>query len=460
MITRRAFAGMTFASALAFAASKAGSQPPAASNRARSAETLALRRFAETTHPRGREAAASEAWQRRWTLLREQADTLSDGAYFVALRRGLGWFADGHTTILPFEFTGGVPAALQMGPFGLNLPFRVRLFHDGAYVTSASPQHSDMLGGRVERIGSLDAAELVRRVATDWPGNPAWAHRQAPASFFSPAFLNGLGAVADAVAPLDLRLSGRSLRVSPARTAIGTLQPLVRRQAEREQWAEAAGGGNYVRVLPERRAIFLSIDEMGDIQARTFEALTREAFAAMAAEGTDKLVIDLRRNGGGNNYFGEALRKRIASTRFNRPGALYVLISPATFSAAQNLANRLERETFALFVGEPTGGAPNHYGDARTFTGEASGITAIVSTIPWFDSYPQDERQWIMPDIAAPATFADWMAGRDAALEAALSHSATGEGDELDRSRIFYFRRPSQQAEWRPFWREGGSSAA
>jgi hypothetical protein len=459
MITRRAFTGMTLASTLALGSGRALSQSttrPAA----RRAESVALRRFAETTHPRGREAAASPEWQRRWDVLAEQADALSDGAYFIALRRGLGWFADGHTTVLPFEFTGGVPAALQSGPFGLNLPVRVRLFHDGAYVVSASAELPDVSGSQVQRIGSLETAELVRRLAIEWPGNPAWVHRHAGTSLTSPAFLHGLGALTDAAAPVEIQLAGRSIQVAPTRTVVGTLEPVTRQRSPREQWAEAAGGGNYVKLLPEHRAVFVSIDEMGDIGGKTFEALTRDAFAAMAAEGAERLVIDLRRNGGGNNYLGEALRKRVAASRFNRPGSLYVLIGGPTFSAAQNLANRLERETFALFVGEPTGGAPNHYGDARMFTGDATGITAIVSTIPWFDSYPQDRRQWIMPDLPVPATFADWRSGRDAALEATFAHQAPTGQDELDRARIFYFERPSQQAEWRPFWREGGSSPA
>jgi C-terminal processing protease CtpA/Prc len=173
----------------------------------------------------------------------------------------------------------------------------------------------------------------------------------------------------------------------------------------------------------------------------------------MAAPGIERLVVDLRRNGGGDNYLAEALRKRIARSGFNRPGGLYVLTGPRTFSAAQNCATRLERETFATFVGEPTGGAPNHYGDATLFTGAITGISALVSTLAWFDSYPQDRRPWILPDLPVNDTFADWRAGRDPALQTALTHQGTAAADELEPSRIFYFGRESQKRDWRPFWR-------
>ncbi len=198
---------------------------------------------------------------------------------------------------------------------------------------------------------------------------------------------------------------------------------------------------------------YLSLDDMDDLEGKTFEALTREVFALLERTDTHRLIVDLRRNGGGNNYFGEALRKGIGHSHINRPGGLYVLIGPQTFSAAQNLANRLERETFAMFIGEPTGGSPNHYGDAKVTAGAVSGLTAMVSTLPWFDSYPQDQRSWIFPDLLVPDIFADWRAGHDRALAVAIEHRTSVAPDELARDRIFYFRRASQQQDWRPFWR-------
>lgn len=457
MLTRRSFsAGL--AGSFLLSPSVALAQQPA-QGVGRRGEADALRRFAETTHPRGREAAADAAWRQRWTRIDEAVERLSDGAYVVALRRALGWFQDGHTTVLPFEFVGGVPAPLRPGSFGLSLPARARLFHDGAFLVAAGSSALPYLGRRIVSLGSLSAAQLVRRIAADWPGNPAWAHHWASAMFVSPAFLQGFEAISDPAAPVRLGFDRGATELIPARDP-GELRPVERTPRPHEAWAAAANGGNYVRPLAERRALYVSIDEMGDTTARSFEALTRNAFAAMELPDAARLVLDLRRNGGGDNYLGEALRKRIAASRFNRPGALYVLTGPATFSAAQNLANRLERETFAIFVGEPTGGAPNHYGDARPFTGDATGIVAIVSTIPWFDSYPQDRRPWIAPDLPVPDLFEDWRTGRDAALEAALTDRPEASRDELDRNRILYFSRPSQGLAWRPFWHEAGSNAA
>lgn len=449
MMTRRAFAASGIASVLAGQAPALLAQSPAASRRA---EVAALRRFAETTHPRGREAAADSAWQASWASLEERAERMSDGAYLVGMRSALGWFDDGHTSVFPFEFTGGIPEPLRAGPLSLSLPLTVRLYDDGAYVVAAAGEALPLLGGRVTHVGAFDVVTLVRRFAQGWPGNDAWGHRWAGSVFAQSAQLEGLGAVADPRRPVAFRTAAGAVEL--VATAQGAaLRPMERRATQREGWAAEARRGNYVRPLPDRDALYLSIDEMGDVEGRSFLDLTRDAFAAIDAGGASRLVIDLRRNGGGNNFLGEALRKRIAASRFNRPGALYVLIGPATFSAAQNLANRLERETFALFVGGPTGGAPNHYGDARPLLGAATGIYGFVSTIPWFDSYPQDRRDWILPDLPIADSFADWQAGRDPVLEAALTHRVENPLHELTEDRVFFYRRASQRAAWSPFWR-------
>jgi len=451
-LTRRNLTGLVVFGGAAPAALQAQAQASS-----RRAEVQALRLRAETLHPRGREAAADAEWRSRWDTLAADADRLSDGAYFMRTRQSLGWFKDGHTTLLPFEFTGGVPAPLGQGPFALSLPIGVRVVHDGAYVTSVKDDGARLLGARITRIGSTDTSALMRAWATNWPGNDAWAHRWS-GTLFSPAFLQALGAVSDPAAPIRVEATfGRRqihAMLQPSSNGSTDRHPLQRTKTQVELWSEAAGqgaSGNFMRRAGE--AIYISCDDLGaDIES--FGAFTRACFEAMEDPALSRLIIDLRRNGGGNNYLFEALRKRVERSRFNRPGALYVMISPRTFSAAQNAANRLERETFALFVGEPSGGAPNHFGDGEVAAGASTGVTSLISTLPWFDSYPQDRRAWIMPDLPSPELFADWRDGDDPALQIALTHAGQAPADEWSEASTFYFRRPSQAAEWRPFWRQ------
>ncbi len=99
---------------------------------------------------------------------------------------------------------------------------------------------------------------------------------------------------------------------------------------------------------------------------------------------------------------------------------LLVLVGRTTFSAAQNLTADLERFARPRFIGEPTGGSPNLYGDPSTRPLPASGWNTHVATIYWEKSRPGDRRVTLEPDVRVPYTAADFFAGRDPVLSRAL----------------------------------------
>jgi hypothetical protein len=71
-------------------------------------------------------------------------------------------------------------------------------------------------------------------------------------------------------------------------------------------------------------------------------------------------------------------------------------------------------------VGEPTGGAPNMYGDATQHTMPNSGLKVYLSTRYWEFGRPDDDRQAVEPDIRVEMTGSSYFAGRDPVLQAIL----------------------------------------
>ena len=121
----------------------------------------------------------------------------------------------------------------------------------------------------------------------------------------------------------------------------------------------------------------------------------------------------------------------LAGSEVNRPGRLFVLVGRETFSAAQMVAGDLERSTHALYVGEPTGSAPAHFGDSRRFRLPNSGLTVRASTI--YYSAGGERRDAIHPHIPVARTAADYFANRDAVLAAALAFQAPDDAALLVR---------------------------
>jgi hypothetical protein len=73
-----------------------------------------------------------------------------------------------------------------------------------------------------------------------------------------------------------------------------------------------------------------------------------------------------------------------------------------------------------ILVGEPTGGSPNHFGDAEALELPHSGLTLTVSSRQHMDA-PGDRRLSIEPRIRVPVSSADYFSNRDPALDAALA---------------------------------------
>jgi hypothetical protein len=73
-----------------------------------------------------------------------------------------------------------------------------------------------------------------------------------------------------------------------------------------------------------------------------------------------------------------------------------------------------------IFVGEPTGGSPNHNSGGGQLELPFLGLHVGMSIGYIQDSRPDDPRLALEPEVRVDLTSADFMAGRDPALEAAL----------------------------------------
>ena len=141
----------------------------------------------------------------------------------------------------------------------------------------------------------------------------------------------------------------------------------------------------------------------------------------LTAGGVTRVIVDVRHNPGGDNHTYPPLLNLLLDPLVNRPAYLYVIIGRQTFSAATNFVTELDAQSSAVFVGEPTGGRPNLYGDTRVVILPSSHIKVNVSSRYWEKSTPDDERPWIPPDIPVELSSSNYFAGVDPILDAALS---------------------------------------
>lgn len=198
---------------------------------------------------------------------------------------------------------------------------------------------------------------------------------------------------------------------------------------------------------------------VGYIELRNFgptEFVGPAYSAAMSLmAGTDALIVDLRRNGGGSpasvaylmsHFFplgserhlidmyhgpsGETRQfwtVRTAGPRYDKP--LYVLTSPRTFSAGEDFSYGIQAQKRGTLVGETTGGGSNPVGWFAIGQGiviaiPTSRTTNIVTKTNW-------EHVGVKPDIAVPAAQA-----LQAAHAAILRKLASSAKDATERTEL------------------------
>lgn len=175
----------------------------------------------------------------------------------------------------------------------------------------------------------------------------------------------------------------------------------------------------WFQYLPEDKTIYLKYNSCREMSGRPFGDATDELLRLAGEKQVEKLVIDLRHNGGGNSGIMDPFIDRLASwPALNQRGRLFVITGRQTFSSAILNAVALKKKTAALFAGEPTGGKPDHYGEVQMLELPRTKLSASYSTK--YFRVTGDGRPSFLPDFTIEPSAADYLANRDPVLDAIL----------------------------------------
>lgn len=396
----------------------------------------------------GRTAATPDDWQHDLDLLIEELEAIHPDPWFHARRADVVGAVEALRPRLPgmsweesFVELHRIVAALRDGHTRVQwhrnadldlrrVQVHYRKFPDGLYVIAAHPDVAELVGGRVLSIGSATVEEAWAGMEPLVPADNDWTALDRTPRFLTYAeLLVGLGILDSRDAcPIEVEKNGKVVRaVAPSavdhpdeewpNVLDGVELPLYLRHPERAYFFEH---------LPEHDAVYLNFRRVRDDEDESFADFCDRAFDYLDEHEVGRLVVDLRLNGGGNNYLNKPLiHGIIRNERVNREGRLWVIVGRTTFSAAMCGTIDLERQTEALFAGEPTGATPNHHGDAVPITLPRTGVTVSISALFWQNSDPRDVRPFLDPDLPVAVEWDDYVHGRDPVLAACLAHDGT-----------------------------------
>jgi hypothetical protein len=179
----------------------------------------------------------------------------------------------------------------------------------------------------------------------------------------------------------------------------------------------------WFEYLSDTKVLYFQFNEVANDPNEPFDKFVDRLFVFMREHEVAKLVIDMRENHGGDTFLVRPLiHALIRDDSFRQARKLFVVIGRVTFSAAMNTVDFFERNTDAIFVGEPTGTSPNFIGEIAPVTLPYSKLEASISDLYWESGWPMDHRIWTAPLLYTPPTFAAYRENRDLALEAVFSY--------------------------------------
>jgi len=147
-------------------------------------------------------------------------------------------------------------------------------------------------------------------------------------------------------------------------------------------------------------------------QLPSFNDFKRKVIETINNNNFDKVIFDIRFNGGGNSAPGKELIRELSTIKkINKKGKLYVIIGRKTFSSAINNALDFKKMTKAIFVGEETSGKPNHFGEIKLLELPNSGLKVQYST-KYFKLTDKDLKT-MTPDYIIETSFKDYKNGHD-----------------------------------------------
>ena len=340
-----------------------------------------------------------------------------------------------------------------------GVPISFWFFPEGAMVTRAHSSQADLLGAKILRIGGVSVADAGLRVAKYIAGTDQRHRYLTPTWLTRIEVLEAIGLADKGEANFEFQLSDGNV-VTRALGAAPTPDPAGASPTWRQSMVPGKGPNPWPHVLDHLATLPLSVQAPDEFAATTLNGgvlyvrsnslspYTDDAYvvqikaysimerAFKAAHPPAAVIVDLRYNGGGNFLNITNFATEIAGLVGPR-GHVYVITGRATNSAAIVFTALLKAQTHGRtrILGEeasdrlwfwsegdtlqtPASKLPLHYTDG--FHDWAHGCTDR-SKCYWPAIFHGVAVGSIEPDIQLQTTFADYVAGRDPVLEAALA---------------------------------------
>ncbi len=385
----------------------------------------------EITHPNLYANISRESFLENADQLKRRIATATDVEMVIGIEELIASIRNTHTLCTPvlFNMNGNKELKVQFQFY----PVMYYPFSDGLYVGAAAAQYESILGKRVVRMGKLTSAEAMRELARFVPAdNENTVLANIPRFFLNDGQLLHYIGASDSPDSMTLTLENDDssmfdyvIRTDPNYgTADVSWLSMVRASDEPPLYKRHRNKNYWFEYLPEKRAVYLQINLMNDIDSDPFPAFCSRLFDTLDVNKAEKLIIDVRGCPGGDHIELPLLKGILARPHIDRADRLFLIIGRITGSASQHLASELEHYTNVTLFGEATASKPNQYGAMQRFTLPHSKLEIACALKYFQDAKPADYSTASTPDIYVPRSSSDARENRDPVMERIFTYDS------------------------------------
>ena len=348
----------------------------------------------------------------------------------------------------------------QMNTFGLHLgstdlqlnrlPFELYSFSDAVYILRADKKYEKAVGGKVVKVGKMkieDALEAIRPLVSyeneqGFKGNSLF-YLATPQYLKTQGIINSIESVAISYIKngveetIEFKTGNNNNVFSMTGLETPSGWAVAQKPGNVPLWQKEPAAFRYMELLPETKTLYVRHSVTLNDGNNTIASFFNNMVDFIDKNEVEKLILDLRTNGGGNNTLNKPIITAIIKSRkINQKGKFFCIIGRRTFSAAQNLVNELDKFTEVIFVGEPTSENVNFFGDTRTETLPNSKLQANLSWLWWQNMDPRDKRKATSPALAVDMSFNDYYNNVDPVMNVINAYDKQGPIDDKLRSLV------------------------
>lgn len=349
-------------------------------------------------------------------LLLSSCGSLSDLGIALKMQQLVARMGDSHTNINWVKFINK----------NKQLPLRLYWFNDGLYVMQTVVENQKMLGKRITRINQTPINIVVDSLTTlIVQDNIAYVKSQMPRLISNVELLEYFNFITDGKVIVETEDIKGNLETFEVKPSLLNQENRTEFKADSMPFSLKNLNEFFVDKYFEKEEIYYiqynkcnsrenpPYNFKGDINTLpSFAEFESRVIETINNKPIKKLIVDLRYNGGGNSYQGTVFVKKLSTIeKINQKGVLYVLIGRRTFSSAIINVMDFKNLTKATYVGEETGGKPNHFGEVKRFELPSSKIEVYYSTK--FFRRAEKDVSTINPDFKVEESFGDFKSGVD-----------------------------------------------